>query len=294
LSWGLRGKAQRVLTSTVEAVLPEPAIIAIKTSGRYKTEFGVFPNLIRPKTFNEKVVHRMVFDRRPILARLQDKYAVRDYVREKIGDAVLPKLYWVTKNPADIPFDELPDKFVVKPTHGSHWVYLVADKTSMDRRDLVDTCISWLNQNYYYVFWEWTYKHIEPRIIVEQFVSDGRGLVPTDYKFYVFDGRVYMIQVDGERFADHWRARYGRSWNKLEVESRYKNFEGELPRPEHLDEMIEYAEILSGDLDFIRVDLYDTETQAYFGEITVYPAAGTESFYPRQFDRYLGGLWKLP
>jgi hypothetical protein len=294
LGWDLRVKAQRVFERTVEAVVPEPASIAITASLRYKREFGVLPNFIRPTTFNEKVVHRMVFDRRPILATLLDKYAMRDYVKEKIGEDLLPTLYWVTRNPADIPFDDLPGRFVVKPTHGSAWICLVPDKANVDRSALVDTCISWLNQNYYYVSQEWAYKHIEPRIIVEQFLSDGTGLVPMDYKFYVFDGKVQMIHVDAGRFVDQRRAHYGPSWNKLEVGSRHKNFEGEVARPKHLDEMIAYAQILAGGLDFIRVDLYDTEKQVYFGEVTVYPAAGTEIFHPREFDRDLGRLWKLP
>jgi hypothetical protein len=291
LGWGLRGKAQRVFERTIEAVVPEPAIVAIAASRRYKSEFGVFPNFIRPRTFNEKVIHRMVFDRRPILAKLQDKYALRDYVKEKIGEDLLPTLYWVTKSPADIPFDDLPDKFVVKATHGCGWVCLVPDKARVNRRELVDTCTSWLNQNYYYVYQEWAYKHIEPRIIVEQFLSDGTGLVPMDYKIYTFGGRVHVINVEAARFEDLRLARYGRSWNKIEVGSRYKNFEGEVARPKHLDEMIECAEILGDGLDFIRVDLYDTESQVYFGEITVYPSAGT-GFFPREFDRFLGGLWK--
>jgi hypothetical protein len=309
LGWGLRGKAQRafertveaaqrVFERTVEAVLPERAalllertIIAITASRRYKRNFGVLPNLIRPKTFNEKVIHRMVFDRRPILTTLQDKYALRDYVKEKIGEDLLPKLYWVTKSPTDIPFEDLPDKFVVKATHGCGWVCLVPDKARVNRRELVDTCTSWLNGNYYYANREWAYKHIEPRIIVEQFLSDGTGLVPRDYKIYLFGGRVHVINVEEGRFVDLRLARYGRSWNRIKVGSRYKNFEGEVARPKHLDEMIEYAEILADGLDFIRVDLYDTEDQAYFGEITVYPSAGI-GIFPREFDLYLGGLWK--
>lgn len=275
---------------TVKVVLPEMASIAIAASLRYKRAFGVLPNLIRPKTFNEKVIYRMVFDRRPILATLQDKYALRDYVKEKRGEDLLPRLYWVTKNPADIPFDELPDKFVVKATHGAGWVCLVPDKARVNRRELIDTCRSWLNQNYYNTHQEWAYKHIEPRIIVEQFLSDGTGLVPMDYKIYTFGGKVHVINVEAARFVDLRLARYGRSWNKIDVGSRYKNFEGEVARPKHLDEMIECAEILADGLDFIRVDLYHTENQVYFGEMTVYPSAGV-GIFPREFDHYLGGLW---
>jgi len=234
----------------------------------------------------------MAFDRRPILITVQDKYAARDYVRQRVGEHVLPTWYWVTKNPADIPFDRLPDRFVVKATHGCGFNYLVPDKARVDWADVMAKCALWLSRNYYYSDnREWAYKHIEPRIIVEQFLSDGTGLVPIDYKIYTFGGKVHVINVEAGRFVDLRLARYGRSWNKINMGSQYKNFEGEVARPKHLDKMIECAETLADGLDFVRVDFYHTESQVYFGEVTVYPSAGI-GLFPREFDDYLGRLWK--
>src|SRR5579859_1497194 len=159
MGWGLRGKTQRALERTIDAVVPERAAVAVSAMRRHKAKFGVYPNIVRPKTFNEKVLHRMVFDRRAILTTLQDKYGVRDYVKERVGDHVLPRLYWVTKNPADIPFDRLPDRFVVKATHGRGFNCLVPDKTSLNRETLTAKCVSWLGWNYFNGSWEWAYKH---------------------------------------------------------------------------------------------------------------------------------------
>jgi hypothetical protein len=290
MGWGLRGKARRVLERTVNAVVPESAFSTFHAMRRHKRDFGVFPNLIRPKTFNEKVLHRMVFDRRPILTKLQDKYAVRDYVRERIGEHILPRLYWVTKNPPDIPFDDLPEKFVVKATHGSHWNYLVPDKSRVNRQDLIDKCHAWLGQNYYDVAREWAYKHIEPRIIVEEFLSDAAGLVAMDYKFYVFSGRAHMIMVVAGRLEGVLRAGYyGRSWHRLGVTGESQPIE-EVPCPEHLGELLECAEILGDGLDFVRVDLYDAG-KVYFGEMTLYPKGGLEIIRPDAWNRHLGSLW---
>jgi len=258
---------------------------------KHKRRFGVYPNLIRPKTFNEKVLYRMVFDRRPLLTRLQDKYAARDYVRERVGEYVLPQLYWVTKTPADIPFDDLPDKFVVKATHGRGWNYFVRDKATANRQDVIKTCTAWLSWNYYDRNREWAYKHIEPRIIVEEFISDGTGLTPMDYKFYVFGGRVQMIQVDTDRFVDQRRDHYRRSWERFDLTTGYKPIGG-VPRPRHLDGLIACAETLGGGLDFLRVDLYDAG-KMYFGEMTVYPVAGVKIFAPETWNRHFGDLWDL-
>jgi hypothetical protein len=294
MGWGLRGKTQRTLEHTVGAVVPgsEFVFIAFQAMRGHKRNFGVYPSLIRPKTFNEKVLHRMVFDRRPILIQLQDKYAARDYVREKLGEHILPRLYWLTKTPADIPFDDLPSRFVVKANHGSGWIRLVPDKTTLNRHELIDACNSWLRWNYYWPSREWAYRTIEPRVMVEKFISDGTVPAPTDYKFYVFGGRAHMIQVDAGRFGPHHRREFYRtSWDRLNVATQSRTSEL-LPRPPHLHEMVECAEKLANGLDFLRVDLYDAG-QVYFGEMTIYPYAGGAEFIPDAWNQYLGGLRDL-
>jgi TupA-like ATPgrasp len=291
VGWGLRGKVQGALERTIDAVAPEPLAIATSAMRRHKTALGVYPNLLCPRTFNEKVLHRMLFDRRPILRTVEDKYTARDYVKRRIGQHVLPRLYWVTKQAADIPFHTLPDRYVVKATHGCGWNYFVRGDAAVDRQDLIRTCTTWLKSSYYTRTREWAYKHMEPRIIVEEFISDGTGVAPTDYKFYVFDGRVHMIEVDRGRFVDQGRANYGRSWDRWDMVTQFKPL-GDVARPPHLDEMIHCAEVLGTGLDYVRVDLYDAG-KVYFGEMCVYPGGGTETFLPATWDRYLGGLWDL-
>ena len=120
-----------------------------------------------------KVLHRILFDRRAVLTQVADKAAVRDYVEARLGRQLLPERYYITIDPDTIPFDKLPDRFVVKRTHGSGWVQIVTDKSTLDRATLIETCRGWLRQSYYEATREWVYKNIEPRIIVEQFIDDG-------------------------------------------------------------------------------------------------------------------------
>jgi TupA-like ATPgrasp len=305
MGWGLRGKAQRLLERAMNAAVPETAFIgfvAFHTIRRHKRVFGTYPNLVCPKTFSEKLLHRMLFDRRPILTNLQDKYTARRYVVERIGEHVLPTLYWITKDPMDIPFDDLPDKFVVKATHGCGWNYLVSDKKSVDRQDLIDKCTGWLNWNYYYRSRgrEWAYKNIEPRILVEEFVSDDTGLSPRTYLLYVFNGQVQMISVTMKRFEPGPTRRptldlradcYAPSWDLLNMKTRFKSIGQLVPRPPHLDEMIKCAERLGNGLDFVRIDFYDAR-KVYFGEMAVYPSGGLE-FYDPMWNRHFGELWDL-
>lgn len=251
------------------------------------------PNILSPKTFNEKILCRILFDRRPVLTLFADKAAVRGYVEARLGRDVLPKLYHLTDDPSDIPFDALPDRFVVKPTHGQGWVRLVTDKAALDREGLVRQCHAWLKDSLYERTREWAYKAIKPQILVEEFVDDGNA-VPLDYKFFVFDGVVKFLHMDTGRFIDHRRRFYTPDWAEIEGEFGGRDKVAEpAPPPANLAKMIRAAEILGQGIDFVRADFYDTGSKIYFGELTMTPGAGYNHFRPKALDHRFGALWNL-
>ncbi len=274
-------------------ILPELAVDTLRSMRNYRDAHGAFPNLLFPRTFNEKVIYRSLFDRRPILRQFADKFAVRAYVAERLGDAILPRLYWVTEAPEDIPFAQLPNRFVVKPTHGAGWIRIVRDKSTLDVEDLVRECRFWLSRNFYEQWGERVYKDIPRRILVEQFLDDGSSDIPADYKLFVFHGKVELIAAIYDRFTHPRAYLCDRDWKAHEVRLGYDPFEKGRPPPppRHLTELIAAAETLGRDMDFIRTDFYDTPDQIYFGEITTTPAAGLLPFRPPAFDRRLGSLW---
>ncbi|MDE2228387.1 MAG: glycosyl transferase [Alphaproteobacteria bacterium] len=281
-----------LLKTTAKELAPDLYTL-LRIMWSYKKSLGVFPNLIHPKTFNEKIQYRKLHDRRPLLTLLVDKYGAREYVAGKIGEQALPKLLFVTENPSDIPFGALPDKFVVKPTHGAGWVCIVTNKQSADTAEIVRKCNFWMNQNYYNWTREWAYRDVKPRIIVEEFIGDETGAVPIDYKLFVFAGKVAFIQVDIGRFKDLRRNIYDTTWNRIDVVLDYPNSPDEIPRPPHLETMIGYAQVLAEGIDFVSVDLYDTNEKVYFGEFTLAPGHGFVRFCPKKFDDYLGSLWRI-
>ena len=260
----------------------------------HRATHGEYPRLIRPRTVNERLLRRKLFDRRPLLSQLTDKYSVRHYVAQRVGPDILPKLHCVSVDPAAIPFADLPARFVVKATHGSGWVRVVLDKTTLDVGELVSTCNRWLAMNYYSLLRERQYRRIAPRIIVEEFIDDGTGSAPVDYKFWTFHGKVHLIQIDGMRFIDHRCAFYDRHWRDTGTRFQIPPFDGPVQRPENLDLMVQTAEKLAADLDFVRVDLYDIGSRIYFGEMTFTPGAGLARIEPRTMDEHLGELWGTP
>jgi hypothetical protein len=252
-----------------------------------------FPRIFHPVTFSEKILHRSLFDHRPQLRQIADKAAVRSYVESRVGSKVLTQLYHLTDNPETIPFDDLPNKFVVKPTHGSGWVRLIHDKSKLDRAGLIQLCRDWLARSFYEESREHPYKHVKPRILVEEFIDDRSGFAPIDYKMFVFGGTVELIQVDVDRFGDLRERLYLPTWEKANARFEFDDIIGELPPPAHLAEMIAAAEKLGAGWDFIRADFYDTGDRIYFGELTMTPGRGCLRIHPKEFNHYLGTLWKI-
>lgn len=283
----------RLIKDTLKRVPPiKAATEAYWVAQAHRTVHGHYPPLLRPRTFSEKVCHRLMFDRRPLLTQLADKYSARAYIEKRLGSSVLPRMYHVTRDPATIPWSSLPDRYVVKATHGSGWVRIVT--RAPDREALTRLCTEWLGLNYYRMRREWPYKKITPRILIEEFIDDGTEGVPLDFKFFAFDGRPAIIQVDASPFSGHTRSFYDLDWKPLPIALTYPNIPNEVARPVHLPEMIEAAATLSRGIDFIRVDLYDTPDQFYAGELTTAPGAGLEEFAPAEFDAALGDLWLAP
>ena len=252
---------------------------------------GYWPKIRNPRTFNEKLMHRKLYSDDPRFAQVEDKWAVRNYVAKQVGEDILSEIYHVTEDPETIPFDSLPEAYVIKPTHLSGPAVFVNEDETPDREAIVHNCNDWLNRRHGTMKGEYWYCEIQPRIIVEERLRGVESIVPRDFKFYVFDGRVEYLHVDVDRYSEHKRRFYDRKWNPQEFELKFP-LGPEVPKPQEFDRMIDVAETLGSDFEFIRVDLYETVDQGIvFGELTVAPGSGGEEFRPVEYDFEFGELW---
>lgn len=256
---------------------------------------GYWPQVNHPHSFNEKVIHRKLSESHvELFSTVSDKYAVRSFVADAVGEEILTDLYFVGSEPGEIPFDDLPDQFVIKATHGSGWTTVIEDKSQHDYEAVRSVCKKWLSRNYGNSSREYWYDEIDPHILIEERLQDSSGEVPPDFKFYVFDGRVEYVHVDFDRFSsDRSRRFFDRNWNPQDFTLDYP-LGPTIEAPERLDKMIDIAETLGDEFEFVRVDLYHTDTaEVYFGEMTLAPGAGTERFSPVEWDFKLGECWDL-
>lgn len=263
---------------------------------QYRMKLGRNLDLKEPKRFTEKLQWYKLNYRDPKLVIGADKYLVRDYIESKGLKHVLNKLYKVYSSPEEIDLNDLPEKFVMKTNNGSGTNYFCKDKQNFNLQVVQEELNTWLNMDLFSAGREWSYKDIEPKIIVEELLEEKESTFEgiNDYKIMCFNGQPEFIIFDVDRFTDHKRNIYDLDWNVLEVSTDKKNIDREIPKPEGLDEMIEVAKILSEDFPFVRVDLYYVNNKIYFGELTFYPWTGYVQFDPDEFDYTLGNKFNLP
>jgi hypothetical protein len=188
----------------------------------------------------------------------------------------------------------MPNRFVLKATHGSGWNVFCKDRQSFDWEKAQRRLREWLKQDFYHIGFEWPYHCVPPRIVAEHFLKDPDHEDLLDYKIFCFDGKPSMIQVDVDRFSNHTRAMFDTEWRQLPFSLAYPCPSVNVAQPSNLPEMLCLAEALSRDLPFVRVDLYSVQGTIYFGEMTMFPGAGYERFEPGEWDKRLGDMLRLP
>jgi len=274
---------------------PPGRIVRFLTALSFWLIHGYKPDLKSPRTFSEKLFHRMLFDRNPIWTIITDKLLVRRYVTERTGDNLLIPLLWTGKDPDDIPFADLPAKFFIKTNHGCGYNIPVIDKSRASTERIRSQLKKWLKENYCTdknLGLEWAYKNIEPKIMVESFIAQN-DVLPTDYKIYCYSGKAEFLLVVKDRFENMQKSFFTRDLRPLNIKRGKNQHIEEIEFPDNYEEMVQFAQALSREFDFIRVDLYNVEGRIYFGELTCYPTGGLASFTPREYDFIFGEKWHI-
>lgn len=256
------------------------------------------PNLDKPKTFTDKMLWRMLYDRQQIYSDCTDKYKVRDYVKKKIGDNYLKRIFWITENPKNIEWEKLPKKFMIKPNHASGLFIAVFDKSDIDVNSITEESFRWMKINHYDYAREWQYRNIKPLIMIEELIIDNSDEIIQEWKIYCFHGVPEIIVVtekilQREQILDYASSVYDRRFHPLPVFSGQKAIPEVVIRHEKTEEIIEMSSILSADFDHVRVDILVVGEEIYFGELTFTSMAGRLMFNPPQYDKVFGEKWRL-
>lgn len=263
--------------------------------GFYRLFMGEKLDLKNPKTFNQKIQWLKLHNKDKRYTKMVDKYGAREIIKNELGEEYLIPLLGVWNKFDDIDFNKLPNQFVLKTTHDSGSIVVCTDKSRLNIKLARNKMNSALRNNYFYFGREYPYKNVPSRIICEQYIADGNFMELRDYKFYCFNGEPKILLIASNRFADLKLDFYDMDLNLLPfTKGHYMHSNNIVTRIEALDSMIEIATKFSKGIPFLRVDLYYINSKIYFGEFTFHPEGGTGHFHPREWDKKLGDMIKLP
>lgn len=255
----------------------------------FRIRVGYKLDLSNPITFNEKMNFLKLFNRKNQYTLMVDKHAVKAYVSDLIGEEYIAKELGVYNRAEDIDVSMLPERFVLKTTHGCGGMIIVKNKGDFDINQAVRTLNPSLESNYYYWCREWPYKNVKPRIIAEEFLKDDNYDVLPVYKFFCFDGQPFLLQgIKNDKHENETIDYFDMSWNNLHIRQNFPNSRSPLKKPASFEKMIEFCKAMTKGIPFVRCDFYDVNGHPYFSEFTFYSDAGFEKFHPKKWDRILG------
>lgn len=260
-------------------------------------------NFENPTTFSEKIQWLKLYDQDPKKGIYSDKYLVRKHIKNTIGERYLNDLVTIDGkdvfyNSKEIDFDKLPNSFVLKCSHASHFNFIVKDKHQLTKKQIKymkRQLNRWLKIRYAFVNGlELQYEQTTPSIIIEKYLSINDDL--PDYKFFCFDGEPVFAWVDEGRYSQkHFRTVFDPLNPNHILDFKFGNFDskGFVELPSNYQEMLEISKTLCAGFKFVRVDLYSVNNKIYFGELTFTSGSGFRCIYPSEADVQLGKYIKI-
>lgn len=253
-------------------------------------------NLRDPKSYNEKLQWLKLYDRNLLYTTMVDKYAVKEYVANIIGEKYIIPTLGVWDKFDDIDFDLLPDQFVLKCTHDSGGLVICKDKNKLDLKKAKQKIESSLLTDYFVSGREWPYKNVSRKIIAEKYMEDTKTGELRDYKFFCFNGEVkwLFIATDRQNREEPYFDFFDMDFNHLPMQHGHPNAPVLPEKPHKFELMKKLASKLSQGLTQVRVDFYEVDGEVFFGELTFFHHGGWTPFTPEKWDYIFGEEIKLP
>ena len=261
-----------------------------------------------PRTLNEKVTWMEVMTDTSKWTKYTDKYEVRKHIESLGLKDILTECYGVWDRAADIEFDKLPEKFVLKCTHDCGSTVIIRDKSKMDKKEVIDFLQKHLDVRYGYASCEPHYTFIKPRVMAESLIEmenteEFASETTVDHKIRCIGGKAQYDFVCYDRKLDSGSGGGKTIYDLYDIHTwkqmpqyladrgvKYRN----VPRPQNLERMIEIAEIIAKGYPQIRVDLYNVRGKIYFGEMTFFAFSGMNNHFTKKFQRMIGDRITLP
>jgi hypothetical protein len=263
----------------------------------YRVATGKKLDLRNPKDFNQKIMWLKLntYYNNPLVTMCADKYAVRNFIIQRGCEDCLNDLIAVYDNVSEILWEELPNQFVLKCNHGCGYNIICTDKEKLDSSKVLHQINCWMNEDYWLFHAEVKYKFIPQKIVCERFLKSKENCLPNDYKIYCFNGEPTAILVCYDRESKLKLLFFDVNWLEIEIgKSNSADNYSTIKKPASLEQMLKISKKLSDGLPFVRIDFYDINGVAIFGEMTFTPAGGLANYYSDYGLKWLGDKLTIP
>ena len=264
---------------------------------QFYRSFHRLPNWRTPKTFNEKLQWLKLYDQNHEYVKLVDKFVVKNVVSGIIGSEHIIPTLGVWDSAESIEWETLPDKFVLKTTHGggNNGVVICKNKATFDKSKAIRKLTIGLKHDSYQYGREWPYRYVKRRIIAEQYIDPVPDVEDfPGYRWYCINGEPKYCQVKQCKSAiDNRIDLFDIDWNPQKIIG-LPSIEKYSERPSNLETLIRIARLLSKDIPFSRIDISDTGDNTYIGEVTIYPASVLGVYIPERTNELLEQMIRLP
>ena len=288
------GKLQNAKWILLNHLLSDRLLLSLK----FKHFFHRKLDWENPQTFSEKIQWLKIYGRTRLNTVMSDKYAVKQYITERIGGQYVIPLLGVWDRPEDIDFAKLPEHFVIKCNHNSGTgMYVCRDKSKLDEAAVRKGLKRGLKEDYYVRSREYAYKGIPRKIIAEEYVEDAETHELRDYKFFCFNGVPKALFIASGRLQGEEAVTFDffdMDYNHLPFTNGHPNAKVCPQKPKCFEEMKRLAALLSQGLPHVRVDFYEANGKVYFGEFTFSHWGGLKPFDPEEWDYTFGSWIELP
>ncbi len=248
---------------------------------------GKFPNLKNPKDVSEIILSTMYSGKVNEYSDYVDKIKVREIYKDWGYEQYLPKIYGIWNNTDEINFDLLPDSFALKTNHGCGSHYICKNKSELNIEEAKIIINQALNTKFGLA--ETQYHSIKPLVYCEEYINDGTGNLPSDYKFLCTDGEIKCILIVTDRIKTSYKLlTYNIKWEKLDYVTPHYQTNYDFEKPKNLKLMTSIAKQISQKFEFVRVDFYDLGDKIFLGELTFTPQGGIMSYFTIEAIKEMG------
>ncbi len=265
----------------------------------YKKFYKQNLDLKNPKRLSEKIQWLKINGDKRIKTYLSDKLQVKNYIKKELPELKCANVYQIDKNFKNLNWDKLPQEFILKTNHA--WLTNIVIENKYDIAENEYKAIAKFYSKVLkinFAFWsnyEMQYKDIIPYIYAEEYLGDWRKR--NEYEIWCFNGNVefitYKQPIKINKTMFRMISYYNNKWEKQNFYIEHKELKNVFPNGNNKYKVIEYAKILSKDIDFVRVDFMEVNDELYFCEMTFTPFSGYIDIQPRQYDLILGEKLKL-